>query len=290
MTVFTTARRSGRRRSFGVLVQFVLLLSPGWASELPSLQLAERYHPGIPLADYWVSEKLDGVRAYWNGQQLLSRQGNRINAPSWFAAGLPAEVALDGELWMGRGRFEELSGAVRTLEPRDAQWRLIRYHVFDLPAATGTFTQRLERLRDVVATAEAAHLIMVEQRRVADHVELMQRLDAIIAAGGEGLMLHRGAAHHRGERTRNLLKVKRHDDAEAVVIGYTLGRGKYTGLVGALKVRAPDGREFRIGSGLTDALRHDPPSVGSTITYQFSGLTNSGLPRFAVFLRQRQER
>jgi len=129
----------------------------------------------------------------------------------------------------------------------------------------------------------------VGQTRAPDHTALMRQLLEMDQAGGEGLMLHRGDTLYRAERSDNLLKLKSHEDAEAQVIGHKAGRGKYTGITGALRVRSADGREFHIGSGLSDALRRDPPAVGTWITYRYRGFNDSGLPRFATWLRVRTD-
>ncbi|MDP3031565.1 MAG: DNA ligase, partial [Rhodocyclaceae bacterium] len=99
-----------RIAAFSAIAAF-LLLCAGFvrATDAPALLLAERYQGGIDVSQYWVSEKLDGVRAYWDGRQLRFRSGNVILAPAWFIAALPAH-SLDGELWLGRGTFERLSG------------------------------------------------------------------------------------------------------------------------------------------------------------------------------------
>jgi DNA ligase-1 len=250
--------------------------------------LANRYHPGIDLSAYWVSEKLDGVRAYWNGQQLISRGGHSIHAPPWFTQGWPDEPA-DGELWAGRGGFQQAVSTVRQQTPDDDAWRQIRFMVFDLPTHSGDFTQRIAAYRLWVAQRQQLWVQPVEQSRAPSHAVLMRQLKETDQAGGEGLMLHRGDTLYRAERSDNLLKLKRHEDAEAQVIGHTAGHGKYTGMTGALRVRSADGREFRIGSGLSDALRRDPPAVGTWITYRHRGFNDSGLPRFATWLRVRTD-
>jgi DNA ligase-1 len=250
----------------------------------PALMLAEVYEPGIPMADYWASEKLDGVRAYWDGHRLISRGGHLIRTPPGFAAGFPAEP-LDGELWMGRGRFEEVSGLARRLEPHAADWAEVRYLVFDLPADPAPFDARLARLHTLMQTAANPRLVAVEQFRIQDPVELAAGLRAIVAVGGEGLMLHRGASLYRAGRSADLLKVKAYQDAEALVVGHVPGKGKYRGMLGALEVRDDQGRRFRIGAGFTDAQRRDPPPVGSRITFRYRGRTELGIPRFASFLR-----
>lgn len=271
----------------------VLLSGHAWpvavtqSPQLPRLLLAEVYQPGIRLADYWVSEKLDGVRAYWDGRHLISREGNTYAAPAWFTAGFPA-TPLDGELWMGRGTFEELSSTVRRSRPDAAQWRRVRYMVFDLPAGRDPFDSRLARLQALLRTAPSPYIEIVRQYRVADRSMLTQHLRAIVAQGGEGLMLHRGDSHYIAGRSDDLLKLKLHDDAEAVVVGYVPGHGKYRGMVGALIVQTPQGLQFRLGSGLSDAERASPPPIGSTVTYRYFGTTERGIPRFASFLRLRR--
>lgn len=246
--------------------------------------LAQIYAPGIDLSGYWASEKLDGVRAYWDGARLITRGGHRVHAPEWFTAGFPTEP-LDGELWMGRGRFEALSGTVRRREPRARAWREVRYLVFDLPADPGPFGARLARLRVLVAGVGNPSIGLVEQTRVPDHAALMARLAAVVGSGGEGLMLHRDGSPYRGGRSADLLKVKAHQDAEARVIGHVPGKGRFLGMLGALEVQDGQGRRFRIGTGFTDAERRDPPPLGSRVTYRYRGRTEDGVPRFASFLR-----
>ncbi len=252
----------------------------------PALMLANIYAEGVDLSAYWVSEKLDGMRAFWDGERLVSRGGHPIHAPNWFTAGFPA-VPLDGELWMGRGTFERLSGAVRRQQPDPDDWRQIRLMVFDQPTPDATFGQRLQMLRTLIPAARSPYLRLVEQFRVAGHAELMQHLDAVIQAGGEGLMMHRDDSRYRAGRTDDLLKVKPYLDAEATVIAQLPGRGKYQGMLGALLVEDAAGRRFRLGSGFTDAERRRPPPVGSLVTFKYQGETEQGLPRFACFLRVR---
>ena len=264
-----------------------LLLAPAFAAP-PRLMLATDYHDGIEVAEYFVSEKLDGVRGHWDGRALYTRAGNRIEAPEWFTAGWP-RVPMDGELWLGRGRFEEASGIARTAGGEHPGWREMRFMVFDLPAHEGGFGQRLAAMRTLLAAANVAWLRPVVQHRVEGEAELQARMKAVVDAGGEGLMLHHRDARYRAGRSDGLLKLKPFQDAEAQVVGHTPERGKYTGMVGALVVERPDGLRFRIGSGLTDALRAAPPAVGTHVTYRFNGLTGNGVPRFPRFLRVRHE-
>lgn len=257
----------------------------------PPVMLAEVYHEGdtLNLPAWRVSEKFDGVRAWWDGHRLLTRSGAVIAAPAWFTAGWPA-TPLDGELWAGRGRFEQASAIVRRQQASDPDWRTLRYEVFDLPAAPGDFDARLRALQITVQAIDQPWVAAVEQRRCGTPADLRAAFETVVAAGGEGLMLKRGDSTYAAGRSRDLLKYKPFDDAEAVVVGYEPGQGRLQGLVGSLVVEDPQGRRFRLGSGLTDAERRDPPAIGSTVTYAHSGRTADGLPRFARFLRVRRDR
>jgi DNA ligase-1 len=257
------------------------------AQDRPAIMLAQSYHSGLDVSQYWVSEKLDGVRARWDGRQLVSRGGKTFAPPPWFVKGFP-DQALDGELWIGRGRYEDVMSIVTRTTPHEG-WRQIRFMVFDLPEDTRRFEQRVTAMVRLAKEKQSDYLQVVEQFRVPDDEVLMQAMDEVHAAGGEGLMLHHRDAFYRSGRSGDLLKLKRFDDAEATVLGYKPGKGKYQGMVGSLKVRSEDGREFYVGSGLSDRQRRQPPPVGSLVTYRFQGLTDSGLPRFPVFLRERRK-
>ncbi|MEF3083116.1 DNA ligase [Luteimonas sp. SMYT11W] len=242
----------------------------------------------IDVPAYFVSEKLDGVRARWDGQALWTRGGHRIATPAGFVQGWPA-TPMDGELWIARNRFDVVSGIARSTRPDPAAWEAVRFMVFDLPAHPGPFAERVATMRTLIARTAHPQLRMVEQDRVASRAALDARLAQVVAAGGEGLMLHHADARYGVGRSNALLKLKPHDDAEARVLAHAPGKGKYTGMLGALVVEHHDGRQFRIGTGFTDAQRADPPPLGSWVTYRYNGLTSTGLPRFARFLRIRDE-
>ncbi|MDP2015434.1 DNA ligase [Hydrogenophaga sp.] len=265
------------------------LPGPSLAGDAPALMLANVYRPGVPLADYWLSEKYDGLRGFWDGQRLITRGGEVIAVPAWFTAGWPTEP-MDGELWMGRRLFEETLSAVRRNTPDDDAWRRIRFMVFDLPAHPGQFTERIQAYQQLVQQLDQPWVQAVRQERVASHADLLARLDRMVKAGGEGLMLHRGDSLYRAVRSNDLLKVKTHEDAEARVLQHLPGQGRHAGRMGALLVETPDGIRFRLGTGFTDAQRESPPAVDASVTYRFRGVNESGLPRFASFLRVRDER
>lgn len=288
----------GQRTELRALVHSALLASlgtlcaPGVFSDAaaatpPPLMLANVFDEEIiDVREYWISEKYDGVRAYWNGETLLTRAGNPIHAPQWFVAGWPRE-ALDGELWIGRGQFEALVSTIRDEIPDEIAWRLVRFQVFDLPSRSVPFGARRAVLKELVLSLGLPWVQPVEQWRVADSTALQFQLDQIIAAGGEGLMLHRDASMYNAERSNDLLKLKPYSDAEAQVIGYVPGKGKYEGMLGALEVKDATGQTFRIGTGFSDEQRIEPPQIGAWITYRYRGLTNNGIPRFASFVRVR---
>ena len=250
--------------------------------------LADVYRQGVPLEDYWVSEKYDGVRGYWDGSALWTRSGERVAAPAWFTAPLP-RVPLDGELWAGRGRFALAVSTVRSQTPNDLAWREMRFMVFDLPRQPGDFTTRLAALRKLLPIVGAPWVVPVAQERATTHEALHALMDKTVQMGGEGLVLHRGASLYRGERNADLLKVKPYDDAEARVVAHLEGKGRHAGRLGALLVEMPDGQRFRLGGGFTDAQRDDPPPIGAWITYRYNGTHPDGLPRFARFLRVRED-
>lgn len=257
---------------------------------LARAQLAKVYEQNnvYSVSDYLVSEKYDGVRAIWTGDQLLTRNGNPIAAPAWFTAPLP-DVWLDGELWTKRQDFAALSGIVRTHIPNEEDWRQVSYMVFDMPDSQLSFAQRYKNYWELIRKLNVEHIKAVEQKSFYSNHALSEHLQAIVKNGAEGLMLHLATAPHRAGRSDALLKLKPYFDDEAVVIAYLPGQGKYTDMLGALRVRNKQGVEFSIGSGFTDLERADPPPIGSTITYKYHGYTTNGLPRFASFLRIREE-
>lgn len=271
-----------------LLVLLCFLAGPVLPAPATAPMLATTYRHGVAVPEFLVSEKLDGVRGRWDGQRLWTRGGAPITPPPGFTRGWPGEP-MEGELWLGRGRFDEVSAIVRRLDADPRAWRGVRFMVFDLPAHPGPFTGRVVRIRRLVAAAGSPTLAMIPQRHFGSASELDAELARVVAAGGEGLVLHRGAALYRAGRSDDLLKYKPYQDAEAQVVAHLPGQGKYAGRMGAVQVRTADGRQFRIGSGFTDAQRGDPPPVGTWLTYRYNGLTSTGLPRFARFVRVRDE-
>lgn len=238
------------------------------------------------LHNWLVSEKYDGVRAYWDGRQLYSRSGYPINPPAEVTRHWP-DVPLEGELWSGYGRYSEVSALINRHQTTADEWRNVRFMLFDLPHWPGTFQQRYARLKELIDAAEASNLTVIRQYQGLDQEALEQLFAETVERGGEGLMLHRASALYQSGRTTDLRKLKPYQDAEATVIAHLPGKGKYSGMMGALLVELDDGRRFRLGTGFSDAERADPPPVGSRVSFRYEGLTTHGLPRFARFLRVR---
>ncbi len=256
------------------------------ASPSSAVMLAKHWNASLDPAAYLVSEKLDGVRALWDGRVLRFRSGRVIAAPAWFTAALPA-TPLDGELWLGRGSFDRLSGIVRRSAPVDAEWRELRYMIFDLPGEPGPFGERAARVSALLAGAGVPWLQAVEQIRVPDRAALQRQLQQLVSDGAEGLMLHRADAVWTAGRSDALRKLKLVPDEEARVIAHLPGKGRHAGRMGALLLEMPSGQRFALGTGFTDAQRDAPPLPGEFVTYRYRERTPAGLPRFASFLRVR---
>ncbi len=291
MTMFRSPRACAlSRRGFLMQAASVSLLCPAGASAVsPSdrVQLASSWPVGQSPRGYLVSEKFDGVRAVWDGQVLRFRSGRVIAAPRWFLAALPA-LPLDGELWMGRGQFDRVSGAVRKTVPDDLEWRAVKYLVFDAWCRAEPFVQRMDGLTQAVQAAQQPWLLAVRQTVVEDAAALQVRLKEVVSQGGEGLVLHRADALWQAGRTEALFKLKPQADEEGRVLGYQAGKGRFTGVTGALLLETPQGQRFALGAGMSDAVRRNPPPVGAWVTYRYLDRTPSGLPRFATFVRVRE--
>ena len=277
-----------RRSCLGWLALSALPCFAAHAADTPALLLANVYRPGIPLDDYWVSEKYDGVRGYWDGHALRTRGGETVTAPAWFTAGWPP-ISMDGELWAGRGRFTHAQSTTRQQQPNDDAWRAMHFMVFDLPRHGGVFDERIPALNAVVERINQPWVQAVAQKRVATDTALQSLLQRTVRAGGEGLMLHRGSSRYQSGRSDDLIKLKTHEDAEACVVAHLPGKGRHAGRMGALLVEMPSGQRFRLGAGFTDAQREAPPPVGRWVTYRFRGTHDGGLPRFASFVRMRED-
>jgi DNA ligase-1 len=252
----------------------------------PPLLLAQTWDNATDLADWWMSEKLDGVRAYWDGKRFLSRQGNEYHAPDWFTEGLP-DTPLDGELWIDRKAFQRTVSIVRR-QDKSEHWRGVRYLVFDAPQRDGGFEDRLAYLGDCLQANKQPYAMLHEHVRCTGIPHLKKELARVESLAGEGLMLREPGSAYEVGRSMTLLKVKTFHDAEAVVLAHQPGKGKHKGKLGAVVAQLEDGTEFAVGTGFSDAQRVSPPPVGSVITFRYQELSNAGVPRFPSFVRVRK--
>ena len=266
-----------------------MLLTAGYsqANPKPPIQLAKPYNAPALIQEYFVSEKLDGIRGYWTGTRLLTRSGHPINTPEFFTKNWP-NFPLDGEIWLARTSFETTLSIVRKQKPIGQEWQKLTFMVFDLPAHNGRFLERVEAMQALGDNNTNMHLKVIKQLKFDDHKSLLAYFERIVEEGGEGLMLHHQNARYQIGRTVNIMKLKPFDDADGEVIEHLPGNGKYKGMLGAIRVKTADGIIFKIGSGFSDNERKSPPEIGSIVTFKYSGKTRQGVPRFASFLRVRQ--
>lgn len=255
-----------------------------------SVLLAQTYTNDIDPTGWWMSEKLDGIRAVWNGRNLVSRNGNVFNTPIWFTEGFLPDIPLDGELWLGRGKFEQTSSIVQT-GARDPGWSGMKYVLFDIPEPRGGPVEtRWDVLKRFVDHVSKQHIEMLPQSLCPSRAALERLLDLIVEAGGEGIILRRPKSIYERKRSDSMLKVKKYIDDEAVVIAYqeseiaTKGKAHLIGSMGAL-ICDWKGKEIKVGTGFDDSDRLSPPKVGDKITFKYLKLTASGVPYAPVFWR-----
>ena len=229
-----------------------------------------------------MSEKLDGIRAYWDGKNLLSRGGHIIHAPKWFIKDYPP-FEIDGELWTKRGDFENISSIVRDKNP-SLKWREIKHYIFEAPNANGGLFERLSKVK----AYESDIIKVILQVKIKNKSHLQRFLKEIEDKGGEGVVVRDPQDLYINKRTSKALKVKTFQDTECEVLGYTKGKGKFSDVVGAIKCQLENGVKFKVGSGLSDEDRVNPPKIGKMITFKYQGFTKYGKPRFPVFLRVRE--
>ena len=262
----------------------VVFAAQGWAAEL---MLPQTYSDQDDVSGWLMSEKLDGIRGYWDGKQMLSKNGNIFYPPEEFISNLPP-FPLEGELWGGRGSFEQTVGIVKKQQPH-AGWLQIKFAIFDVPQAQGRFTERMTQADNWFAAHPSAYAFIIPQTSVRDQEHMQQELQRIEELGGEGLIVRKPDALYAAGRSAEILKVKNYSDAEATVVAHLPGKGRNGGRLGSLLVKLKDGTQFKIGGGFSDAERESPPPVNTVITFKYYGTYQSGIPKFPSFMRTRQD-
>ncbi|KAF9158712.1 hypothetical protein DFQ26_007311 [Actinomortierella ambigua] len=271
------------------------------SSDAQRVMLAQSWSEDDDPTGYWMAEKLDGVRAYFDGKDFYSRAGNKFTVPDWFSEHLPKDQPLDGELWLGRGQFQNCISIVKNQKAQRAdEWKEITYLVFDAPKLNLVYEKRLEHLRTIMPlygkdsldtsslnTKIPPFARLVPVQRCHSKAHLLKELENVQNLGGEGIMLRSPRSRYEFKRSKTLLKVKSFFDEEAIVVSHNRGTGKHSHRMGCLNVKTPDGRTFSVGTGFTDAQREKPPKIGSVITYKFQELSTRLTPRFPSFVGER---
>jgi len=261
-----------------------------------TVTLAQSYNPEkhkVNDGNWWWSEKLDGVRAYWNPDRdgLFSRADKEFTVPEFFKNELrKVNLPLDGELFFGRGEFQECVSIVRKKKSMDPkEWAGISFEIFDVIDAdqTLTFTDRHQYMKEKIGT-EHGFLKILRQTQLGPEDDVMAITDKLVADGAEGLMLKKGDSVYEMKRSWSLLKVKKWQDCEATVLEITKGKGKNSEVMGQARCVLDDGVEFLLGGGFTDSMRKTPPfKIGSVVTVKFFEKTKAGKPRFPIYIATR---
>ena len=266
------------------LIGFLPVMLP---ADPPSLQHPGTYTGTQDVAGWLMSEKLDGIRGYWNGKQLLTRQGRVIHAPGWFTENFPP-FALDGELWRKRNDFAFVQQTVLDAVP-STNWRDITYNIFEVPGADGDFPTRLDKAGRWFDVHPATHVRIIEQIECQGTDHLDDFLGKIESMGGEGIVIKDPSLPFEAGRSAHVLKVKNFSDMEGTVIAHNPGKGQFEGMLGSLTLRLENGIQFKLGTGFTLAQRKAPPPIGASVTFKYHGFTPNGVPRFASFMRVRRD-
>ena len=262
-------------------------LLPMVALAAPALQKATQYKGSEEVTGWFISEKLDGIRGVWTGERLITRKGAPIHAPHWFTRDFPP-FELDGELWRKRDDFNFIQRTVMDKTP-SKEWQEISYNIFEVPHASGDFPTRLAKASAWFAAHPKSPARVIPQVPCTNRAHLQRTMDEVTAAGGEGLIVKDPSLAYHSGRSTHVLKVKNATDMEGVVRGINGGKGKYTGMMGSLRLELENGVTFNLGTGFTDAQRKSPPDPGSVVTFTHHGFTQTGKPRFAAFLRVRKD-
>lgn len=237
------------------------------------------------LSGWFMSEKLDGVRATWDGKNLISRKGNKFAAPKFFTKDFP-KTKLDGELYTKRGDFEKITSITSKLTPSN-EWKELKFYIFDMPDFEENFSIKYEKMKEI--SKNSKFIEVISQTRVKNNDEVFKFLDEVVAGGGEGVVVRDPNLIYENKRSTKILKIKKFKDAECEVVKINPGKGKFEGLMGSIDCKMPNSKVFKIGSGFKESERKNPPKIGQTITYKYQNLTKNGIPRFPVFLRIRDE-
>jgi len=267
------------------LILTCLILFQSASAKTPDLFLLKTYDESKDVIGWVMSEKLDGIRGFWNGKQLISRAGKPIDAPTWFTQNYPP-FAIDGELWTKRNDFENISSIVRSKDS-DNRWKNITHHIFEVPNQQGGLLERLSVLENHLHKNPNPHLKVLTQTLIKDKRQLEVFLEEVVSHKGEGVVVRNPNTLYETGRLSSALKVKKYFDTECRVLKILPGKGKYQSKMGSVLCQTADGKQLKIGSGFKDKDRNNPPTIGSEITFKYYGFTKKGKFKYPVYLRQK---
>ena len=260
---------------------FIFLYLNLYAYELQKAKIYDKSKHNI--TNWYMSEKLDGIRAYWTGKELISKTGNKIYAPSWFINEFPP-FELDGELWSKREDFENIQNIVLDETP-STKWNELTYNIFEVPNENGNFDKRLERIQLWLEKNPNKFMKIIPQKLCRNELDLDNYLKELIDKKAEGIILKNPNLDYFTGRSENILKVKKFYDEEGLVIGLNYSKeGKFK----SLRLKLENGIIFNLGGGFSDIQRENPPKVGDIVTFKYYDLTKNNKPKFASFLRVRK--
>lgn len=271
-----------------IVFHFILLFQifPAFSQEF-KLQKPKIYQGTEDIKNWVMSEKLDGIRGYWDGKRFQTRKGNQIHPPKWFINNFPP-FELDGELWSDRNSFEFIQSVVLDKKP-SSDWRKITYNIFEVPNAKGDFSSRLKKAKVWFSEHQNSYAVIIPQIIIKDREHLQQFLKEIESKGGEGVIVKNPKAFYHTGRSPHILKVKNFEDMEGTVISVNPGKGRLKNLMGSLTIQLENGLVFKLGTGFSDTFRKNPPAPGTIVTFKHYGFTKNKKPKFASFMRVRKD-
>lgn len=261
---------------------FLVLLSIFGFSQ--DLQKPKIYSADTNLTGWVMSEKLDGIRGYWDGNKLLSRNKKPLAAPKEFTKNFPP-FELDGELWTKRNDFENIQNIV--MDKIEPNWNEITYNIFEVPNADGDFLTRIQKAKDWFEIHPNKNVKFITHTNLENEIQMKIFFDQIVQNGGEGIILKDPSAKYEGGRSSKILKFKKFDDAEGEVIGVKIS--SKTKVLQSVKLKLSNGITFDLGAGFSNQHRKNPPKIGEIITFKYTGFTKKGKPKFASFLHIRKD-
>lgn len=248
-----------------------------------SVQKPKIYTNKANIQGWYMSEKLDGIRAYWDGKELKTKNGNKIFVPKGFLTNFPT-FKLDGELWTKRSDFENIQSIILDKIP-SKNWDKITYNIFEVPNSKGDFLQRLKKAKIWFEKHPNKYIRFIKQIKCKDKNHLNNFLEKLVNQKAEGVIIKNAKLPYFGNRSNNILKVKKFFDMEGEIIQIN----KKDNRMKSLLIKLKNGITFNLGGGFSKNQRLNPPKIGQIVTFKYYGFTKYQKPKFASFLRVRKK-